>query len=238
MSGKTYEKVIAQLDKQVILHPDAHLLFNLSDEEQPSAVSEIMTQLSLKVVLKTWGEKIITAMKSEMRQFHIRDTFEPRHRHELSAKGKSEVLESHMFIKLKINGKIKVRAVSSGNKQRDFIIKEEVSSPTVATELVLLSFVINAQEYRDVATIDIPNAFIQTHVENIEDMATIIVLGALVDVLVDISPDIYGPCVITDKKGVKTLILRCHLRNHSSKSTLLQKIMQDDQSHWVQDQPI
>ena len=41
-------------------------------------------------------------------------------------------------------------------------------------------------------------------------MATSIVRGTLVDVLVDITPDIYGPYVSTDKKGVKNLILRCH----------------------------
>ena len=34
--------------------------------------------------------------------------------------------------------------------------------------------------------------------------------GTLVDVMVDIAPDIYEPYVSTDKKGVKTLILRCH----------------------------
>ena len=45
----------------------------------------------------------------------------------------------------------------------------------VATEAVLISCVIDAQEYRDVSTIDIPNAFIQTCVEKIEDMATVTV---------------------------------------------------------------
>ena len=75
---------------------------------------------------------------------------------------------------------------------------------------MLLSCVIGAQEHRDVATIDILNAFIQTHVEKIEEKATIIVRGTLVDVLVDIAPDIYGPYVKNDKKGVKTLILRFH----------------------------
>ena len=32
MSGKTYGKVMVQLDKLRTLHPDAHLLFNLSVE--------------------------------------------------------------------------------------------------------------------------------------------------------------------------------------------------------------
>ena len=75
-----------QMDKIGTLHQDAHLLFNLSVEEQPSAVSEIMTQLSLKVVLKTWGKKGRKSMKSEMRQLYLRETFEPRQRHELLVK--------------------------------------------------------------------------------------------------------------------------------------------------------
>ena len=48
MTGNTYEKVMARLDKQGTLHPDSHLLFNLSVEEQASVVSAIMNQLSFK----------------------------------------------------------------------------------------------------------------------------------------------------------------------------------------------
>ena len=72
------------------------------------------------------------------------------------------VLESHMFVKEKRDGEIKCRAVAGGNKQRDYISKEDSSSPTVATEAVLLSCIIDAEEERDVAVINIPNAFIQT----------------------------------------------------------------------------
>ena len=49
MSGNIYEKVMAQLYKQGTLHPEAHMLFNLSVEEQPAVVSEKMTQISLDV---------------------------------------------------------------------------------------------------------------------------------------------------------------------------------------------
>ena len=41
-------------------------------------------------------------------------------------------------------------------------------------------------------------------------MVTIIVRGALVDVLFEIALDIYGTYVSTNRKGVKTMILRCH----------------------------
>ena len=96
----------------------------------------------------------------------------------------------------------------------------------VGTKAVLISCVIDAQEHRDVATVDMSNAFIQTRVEKIEYMATIIVQRTLVDVLVEIAPDINGPYVSTDKKGVKTdpQIPYCYLWNHGSKSTILQKI--------------
>jgi hypothetical protein len=52
--------------------------------------------------------------------------------------------------------------MAGGNKQRDYISKEDASLPTVATEAVLLSCIIDAKEGRDVTAINIPNAFIQT----------------------------------------------------------------------------
>ena len=49
-----------------------------------------------------------------------------------------------------------------GNKQRDYITKEDVSSPTVSVEAVMLTCGIDAVEGRDIAIIDVPNAFVQT----------------------------------------------------------------------------
>ena len=89
-----------------------------------------------------------------------------------------------MFLKEKRDRAIKGRAVAGGNKQRDYIPKEDASSPMVATEAVLLSCIIDRQEERDVAVIDIPNAFIQTQVEDEKDMAFIKIRGVLVDIMV------------------------------------------------------
>jgi hypothetical protein len=63
-----------------------------------------------------------------------------------------------MFLKEKRDGSLKRRTVAGGNKQRDYISKEDASLPTITTEAVLLSCIINAKEGRDVAVIDIPNA--------------------------------------------------------------------------------
>ena len=57
--------------------------------------------------------------------------------------------------------------------------------------------------------IDIPNAFIQTRVEDEKEMAIIKIRGILVDILVDLAPDVYREFVTTDKKGVKKLVVQC-----------------------------
>ena len=79
----------------------------------------------------------------------------------------------------------------------------------MSTEAVLLSCIIDAEEERDVAVIDIPNAFIQTRVENEKDVVYIRVRGVLVELLIEITPDVYGPYVKLDNNGNKVLILQC-----------------------------
>ncbi len=116
--------------------------------------------------MKTWGDTAKDAVHTEMKQLHYRDTFRPMHYGDLTKSQKATVLESHMFLKLKRDGKTKARTVAGGNKQRDYISKEDSSSPTVSTEAVILSCIIDALEGRDVATIDIPNAFIQTRIHD------------------------------------------------------------------------
>ena len=76
-------------------------------------------------------------------------------------------------------------------------------------EAVLLRCIIDAEEERDVAVIDIPNAFIQTRVENEKDVVYIRVRVVLVDLLIEIAPDVYIPYVKLYKKGNKVLILQC-----------------------------
>ncbi|WP_447515084.1 hypothetical protein, partial [Clostridioides difficile] len=74
-------------------------------------------------------------------------------------------------------GTIKGRTVAGGNKQRNYINKEDASSPTVSTQALLLSCIVDAYEARDVMTIDIPNAFIQTKVDDPKDRALIKIKG-------------------------------------------------------------
>ncbi len=58
-----------------------------------------------------------------MKQLHWQDSYKPKHWHGLTKKQKEQVLESHIFIKQKRDGKIKAQKVIGGNKQRDYITK-------------------------------------------------------------------------------------------------------------------
>jgi hypothetical protein len=95
-----------------------------------------------------------------------------------------------VFVKKKRAGQIKAHKVAGGNKQRDFINKENASSPTVAMESVLLTSLVDAQENCDVAIVDIPNAFIQMAMEDDEDKVIMRIRGHMVDVLVKVAPKV------------------------------------------------
>jgi hypothetical protein len=146
MTGSKYSYAVTQLDSQGVLYPDAHM-FVQDDlyQGESDIVAAIMTQLSLKAGLKEWGKKGFKADHSEIKQLHLRNTFKPKHWRELIKAQRQTVLESHMFLKLKRDGNIKGKTVAGGNKQRKYISKEDASSPTVATESMLLSCIIDAE---------------------------------------------------------------------------------------------
>jgi hypothetical protein len=243
ISGSSkYAYAVTQLESQGALHPDSHMFFHQEmHQEEPDVVSMIMTQLSLKAGLEQWGTKAEAAARSEMKQLHFRDTFKPCHWKDLTRSERMSVLESHMFLKEKRDGEaIKGRTVAGGNKQRDCISKEEASSPTVATESASLTCVVDAEEGRDVAVIDTPNAFIQTRIDDKKDMVFIKIRGVLVDMLVDVAPDVYKPHVTTDKKGTKqsrTMPER-HLWNNGGEPALLPQVLQEFDKQGVRVEPM
>jgi hypothetical protein len=146
MSGSRYSYAVTQLESEGVLNLDAHIFMQRDFYQgEPDVVTAIMTQLSLKSGLKEWGERAYEAAESEIKQLHFRNTFQPLHWKQLTDTQR-KMLESHMFLKQKRDGKIKGRTVAEGNKQRDYISKEDASSPTVTTESVLLTCIIDAEE--------------------------------------------------------------------------------------------
>ena len=101
--------------------------------------------------------------------------------------------------------------VINGAQQRDHVTKEEASSPTAFTESVILTSIVDAREGQEVATVDIPDAFAQTVITDAHKDYRVIarLRGKLVEILVDIAPDVYGSYVHENKKGEKVLLVQC-----------------------------
>ncbi len=178
-------------------------LMNKGVHQNADVVGMVMAQLSLKAAIKKWGDKAKYAVITEMKQPHWRNSYKPKHWHELSKgqREKNAILESHMFVEEKRNRKLKARKVIGGNKQRDYITREDASSPTVSAEAVMFTCVIGALEERDVAVVDIPNAFFQTVIKHKEHHVIVHIRGTLVDILVNIAPHIYGLYISFNKSG-------------------------------------
>ena len=102
-------------------------------------MASFMKKITIKSGLRSWGEKAYTDIQSEMKQLHFRNTFKTKHGRELTHTQHQTVLESHMFLKEKRDGTIEGRSVDGGNKQRYYISKKYASSPTVATEAVMMA---------------------------------------------------------------------------------------------------
>jgi hypothetical protein len=73
--------------------------------------------------------------------------------------------------------------------------------------------VIEAKEERDVMTCDMPNAFIQAYLpkkEPGEDRVMMKITVVLVDMFIDINPELYGPAVVLEnqKKGLYVEVLK------------------------------
>jgi len=148
---------------------------------------------------------------AEMQQIHWRNLFDPKHYHELTPKQKSRVVESFQFFKEKSDGRLKDQLVLGGNVQRDYITKDEASSPTAYTEAVIITCIIEAKENRDVATLDCPNAFCNVVITDEDARHRFIVRlqGVVVDILLEIDYDFYNKYVTINKKGEKVLLVQC-----------------------------
>ena len=155
----------------------------------------VLTQYTLKKGLQVFGPPGVEAVYKELQQLHERKVGEPRDASTLSPTQKRNALGYLMFLKQKRTGQIKGRGCADGRKQRLHTPKDDASSPTVATESVLLSCVIDAKERRDVATVDIPGAFMQGDQDETVHMR---LEGTLAELLTKCDPKLYRQYVVTE----------------------------------------
>ena len=204
-----------------IIHPSSNNVLEDYTEEEAKVLATIICQFnermntskiqqgnqfvvtySLKKGINEFGIQGRNSVLKEMQQLHDRKCFKPIAIGSLTQTERKRALESLIFLTEKKDGTIKARHCADGSPQREWMNREDVSSPTVNTESTLLTAVIEAEEERDVATCDIPNAFIQTQVEEKDQDGNRTIMkirGILIDVLCEMDP-VYGEHVTIENK--------------------------------------
>ena len=133
-----------------------------------------------------------------------KDVFVPRLPSELSREDILRALHMIVFIKKKKCGRIKTRGCVDGRKQRTYIPKEDASSPTVSTEGLMISCVVDAKERRHIATCGIDGAFLRMLMNT---RTYVILTGKMVDIMVEKNPSRYKDYVTFNRNGQKVLWL-------------------------------
>ena len=114
----------------------------------------------------------------------------------LSAIERKRAMESLIFLVEKRDGTVKARTCANGSTQREYTSRDEAASPTASTDAILITSVIDAKQSRDVMTADVPNAFVQTDIEQTGEKIVMKIRGILVDMLVEMAPEIYQEYVV------------------------------------------
>ena len=125
-----------------------------------------MNQMTYTKGVEQFGQRAIDAIIKEYAQLNNKETFEPVDFNSLTQQQRKDALRSITLIKEKRCGKIKGRAVADGRKQRKDYAPEDVYSPTVSREGLLLSLGIDAKEGRYVATADVEGAYLHAEMDD------------------------------------------------------------------------
>jgi hypothetical protein len=189
------ETVMAMLCHYVMTHTATAI--HLADQGQPTK-----KQYSLKAGLRQFGQRGDTAVKKELLQFHTMSCFKPRDIRSLTREDRRNALSSLMFLTEKRTGAVKARACANGSIQRSHIAKEEAAAPTVSSDAIFVQATIFAHEKRDVATCDIPGAFLQA--DN-PDFVLMRLDGILAELMVQVEPKLYRKYITTNAKGKPVL---------------------------------
>jgi hypothetical protein len=137
---------------------------------------------------------------------HDMNVFRPIEVESLTYNEKKKALSSLMFLKEKRDSSVKARMCADGHKQKDGTwAKQDTTLPTVATELVYITAVIDAHEGRDVACFNNLGAFLHTDVD--EDI-TMVLKGRLAEMMVQVVPNLYRKYITVDRKGTAILYVK------------------------------
>lgn len=197
-------------DHQVATICHDHMFVHAAEQRATTSPTQ-GKQFGLKKGLRTFGTRGASTLLQEMTQFHMLNCFTPLDASKLTRYDKRQALISLMFLTKKSSGEIKAHGCADGRKQREHIAKDEATAPTVSTDALFITLVISAHEQHNVASADIPGAFL--HADN-DERVTMRLDGILAEIMVKIAPSLYRP-----------FITATHLENLSFTLTLKRHYM-------------
>ena len=154
-------------------------------------------------------ERGVKGGKKELDQLHRRTCFTPIDINSLTPDEKRQAQQALMFLTEKRTGEVKGRLVYNGKPTREWLSREDSSSPTASNESILLTATVDTKENRDMMSADVPNAFIQANL-NIKDGESRVIMkitGVLVDLMVELAPEVYADFVVYEN-GKKVLYVQ------------------------------
>ena len=180
-------------------------------EGYKQALSVMFTQMPALKGFKLFGERAVAAMVKELKQLEHgpmpgKKVIVPINPDTLTYEQKRRALNAINLIKKKRDGTIKGRTCADGSKQHRYLKEDEdISSPTLALESLLITLVIDVYEGRDVAFFDIPGAYLHAKVPP-EKMVTLKLKGVFVDIMCEINQEYVQH--VRYENGQKVLYLR------------------------------
>ena len=103
-------------------------------------------QYMLEKGLKKFGDKGIESTKKEIGQLHDRKLFRPVHVKDITSNERRKAQIALAYLTEKRDDEIKGRVVYNGKPTREYLGREDSSSPRASLESILLTGMIDAHE--------------------------------------------------------------------------------------------
>ena len=139
-----------------------------------------------------------------MKQLEGKKCFKARSVDELTRLERERALWSITIVTKKRSGKIKGRTVADGRKQRNYIPRDDITSPTISTEALMILLAIDAYEGRKVSTTDVEGAYLHA---DMDEKVIMMLDGEMVDYMIAVNPE-YKKFVHTKKTGKRILYVQ------------------------------
>jgi hypothetical protein len=136
--GYQFAHQFTQLDSIIPQGPQSNTATNLQNDIL--AVGLVFNQMGAKVGVKKYGNKAIQAIVDLCKQLDDKKVFKPRNIESLT--------ESITLIKKKRCSRIKGHTVTDGQGQRNYILRDDATSPTISIKALMISIAIDAKEKR------------------------------------------------------------------------------------------